>query len=206
VGIDIDPKTIWHAEEQFGGDGVEFLVDDCEQLSQVTDPFGLICCFENIEHLCHPERFLDAAGRLLGPGGLLLISTPDRASTPPFVNGRPSNKFHRFEWYRDEFHALLSRHLAEVEMRTQVETTSLRSRIEAVSALRQAFKWSNPMAAFILWWWPFGHWRQRSWKKLADLAAPSIGDYPIVSLANAALFGTSAFHLASCSQPKSQAK
>ena len=46
-------------------------MDDCEQLHNVSGPFDLICCFEAIEHIGRPERFLQRACRLLagdGPG------------------------------------------------------------------------------------------------------------------------------------------
>ena len=199
----IDPKTIQQAMTYFAGDGVEFLVDDCEQLGQVTGPFDLICSFENIEHLYHPERFLHAAGRLLAADGILLISTPDRTSTPPFVNGRPKNPFHMHEWYEDEFYSLLSRHFAGVKMYTQVETTALRSRTAAVSVLSQLLRWHNPVATFFLQRRPFRSRYRQLWKQLADLAAPSISDYPVVSLPVATLFGTSAFHVAVCREPRS---
>ena len=32
----------------------------------------------------------------------------DRSTTPPFVDGRPDNPFHRFDWYRDEFRGMLA--------------------------------------------------------------------------------------------------
>ena len=204
VGVDIDPETIQQAKTCFGSDNVEFLVDDCEQLSQVTGPFDLICSFENIEHLHHPERFLDAAGRLLAPDGGLLISTPDRVSTPPFVNGRPKNQFHIREWYADEFSSLLGCYFAEVQMYAQVETTALQSRTAAISALSQVLQWHNPIAAFFLRRRPLRSRYWQSWKQLADLAAPSISDYPIVSLPIATLFGAPAFHIAVCRKPRSQ--
>lgn len=203
VGIDIDPETVRQATSCFGGNGVEFLVDDCEQLGQVTGPFDLICSFENIEHLYHPERFLDAAGRLLAADGVLLISTPDRISTPPFVNGRPQNPFHMHEWSGDEFCSLLSRYFARVKIYAQGETTALRSRTAAVSVLSQVLRWHNPVATFFLQRRPFRSRYRQLWKQLADLAAPSISDYPIVSLSVATLFGAPAFHVAVCREPRS---
>ena len=204
VGIDLAPETIQQAITRFGGDGVEFFVDDCEQLGQVVGPFDLICSFESVEHLHHPERFLDAAGRLLARDGNLLISTPDRASTPPFVNGRPKNPFHIREWYEEEFCTLLSGYFAEVKMYAQVETTALRSRTAAIAALYQVLRWHNPLVAFFLRRRPFRSRYWRTWKQLADLASPSISDYPIIALPVAALFGTPAFHVAICRKPRSQ--
>lgn len=128
TGVDFDPRAVEWAVEQFGGDGVEFQVGDCHQLDRLAGPFDLITNFENLEHLPQPERFLEAAGRLLGPQGRLLVSTPNRATLPPFVAGRPRNAFHFHEWYREEFETLLRKHFAEVEIWVQVESRSLDSR------------------------------------------------------------------------------
>src|SRR3989304_4043351 len=83
VGIDVAPEAVRSAREHFAGDGIEFLVDDCWQPRHVSGPFDLICSFENIEHLDRPEDFLAAAAGLLAPDGVLLVSTPDRAASPP---------------------------------------------------------------------------------------------------------------------------
>ena len=117
VGVDLDVAAVAEAQSRFGGDGVEFLIDDCETLERLSGPFDLICNFETIEHLERPERFLAAAARLLAPGGTLLTSTPDRAVSPPPVAGRPRNRFHVHEWFREEFRQLLSPHFAEIEIR-----------------------------------------------------------------------------------------
>jgi SAM-dependent methyltransferase len=201
TGVDLDPETVRLAAERFGGDGVDFRVGDCQGLDGLAGPFDLITNFENLEHLRQPARFLEATCRLLGPQGRLLVSTPDRAASPPFVAGRPRNEFHFHEWYRDEFEALLRKHFQEVEILVQVEANSLASRRAAVDALRQGLFWANPFAMLIWRKWPPGEKGRRKWKRLAGLAAPSPGDYPILPAATASLFGTTAFHLAVCRQP-----
>ena len=202
VGVDIDPEAVRLAQSQFGGDGVEFLLDDCQRLDRTTGVYDLVTNFENIEHLQDPRGFLAAAGRRLGPGGLLLVSSPDRAASPPPVDGRPRNQFHVVEWFRDEFEKLLREYFEDVDVRVQVESTSLRCRREAVAALREGMTWANPLSISTWRKWPFGSRRQRPWKQLAGFAAPSIGDYPILPAATAALFGTPAFHVAVCRQPR----
>jgi SAM-dependent methyltransferase len=201
IGIDLDPEAVRWASERFGGDGVEFQVGDCQRLDALAGPFDLITCFENVEHLQEPARFLQSAARLLGEKGRLLISTPDRASTPPFVAGRPRNVFHFHEWYRDEFESLLREHFGEVEMLVQVESCSLASRRAAVDTLRHCLFWANPLTMLIWGKWVPGTKGRGRWKRLAGLVAPSPGDYPILPAATAAIVGTSAFHLAVCREP-----
>lgn len=200
--VDVDACAVRQAEEQFGRQGIEFLVDNCEELSAVSGPFDLVCCFEVIEHLSRPERFLQRASSLLAADGILLVSTPDRAAGPPFVNGRPRNPFHLHEWYRGEFQELLASCFSQVELRIQVESAALRSRVEAVAALRQGLMWSSPALTFFWRKMPLVPKRKRPWKKLAGLAAPTIADYPIVPLALAPIFGTPRYHFAICRQPK----
>src|SRR5206468_10143309 len=125
------------AQERFVG-LANFCFDDCETLSKVQGPVDLICSFENIEHLKRPEAFLKSAARLLADDGVLLCSTPDRAATAPFENGKPANPFHFHEWYRDEFVALLKEHFRGIDLRTQVMSTSLQRRTKAVLSLQRA--------------------------------------------------------------------
>jgi 2-polyprenyl-3-methyl-5-hydroxy-6-metoxy-1,4-benzoquinol methylase len=203
VGVDIDPQAVRAAQENYGGSGIEFLTDDCQQLQQVSGPFDVICNFENIEHLPHPEQFLKAAGRVLAPEGVLLVSTPDRGNMPPYREGKPANPYHHQEWYYDDFAAFLSEHFASVEVRTQVEATAVTARKRAVKILRQALLWANPLTLLPWRWWSRDSASgQRSWRVLDDLATSGPADYPVVSRRVAPILGRSCWHLAVCQHPR----
>lgn len=203
MGLDIDSAAIEQARHTYREPKVTFRVADCETLPADIGPFDLICCFENIEHLKQPARFLERAARCLHSDGILLISTPDRSVTPPFIKGRPRNPFHHHEWYREEFQTLLACCFEDVEMRVQVVTTAQQARVEALTALRQGLAWNNPLAYFLWRKWPFvSPKRARPYKKLAGLSAASPADYPIVPLALASLWGTPCFHFAICRRPR----
>jgi SAM-dependent methyltransferase len=68
--------------------------------------FEAVVCFEMIEHVAEPERVVDEIARVLAPGGVALVSTPDR----DLYTGRAGNRnpHHLRELSRDEFHALLA--------------------------------------------------------------------------------------------------
>lgn len=200
-GIDADTGAVARAAATHAGPGVSFAVDDCQRLDHVDGGWDVICCFEAIEHVPRPDDVLVAAGSRLAADGVFLVSTPDRASTPPFVAGRPWNPFHEHEWHRDEFAALLRRRFRDVEVRVQVESAAALARRDAVRALRAGLMASNPL--FVLAWrkWPFSRRAERGWKRLAGLAAPGIADFPIVPAGLAEVYGSPRFTVAACRGP-----
>jgi SAM-dependent methyltransferase len=200
VGIDSDAATVAQAQHDHGRPpALTFTVDDCEELAKAGGPFDLICSFENIEHLPRPERFLAAAAQSLAPDGTLIISTPDRVATPPFVNGKPDNPHHYHEWYADEFATLIGRHFGDCELRAQVRAFALDRRRQAVEALIGHLK-RNPLSR--VWGMATYALRRRSyWQPIRDLATPSTTDYPIVDRAVAPFFGAPWCHIATCRAP-----
>lgn len=202
TAVDIDSRAVRQAQQRFSDPRVQFLLDDCQRLTQAPGPYDVVCCFETIEHLPEPQRFLEAVVRVLAPDGLLVISTPDRASSPPQVDNRPRNPFHLREWYRDEFAALLGGWFQSIEMRCQVESVSLVRRTEAVAALRQALMLANPLSTLLWRKLSVGKGHERSWKKLEALAAGSPSDYPVVPLNLIDVYGRPLCHVALCRRPR----
>ena len=203
-GVDIDEESIKRDRTRYPIPGLEFLTDDCETLTAAQGPFEVICSFENIEHLRRPERFLEAAARLLTHDGVLLCSTPDReAAYAQWVDGKPGNPYHINEWYADEFRDLLSARFERVELLAQVESLGCVTRKQAVENLNThlEYLWGNPLArllrgaARLL-----GH--APPWHDVRALAATSPADYPIVSRVLAADFGQPFCHFAVCREPK----
>ena len=62
--------------------------------------------FETIEHVPDPELFLNECERVLVPGGLLVISTPNRDVYHQIMSGH-LNPFHCSEMSLPEFEAIL---------------------------------------------------------------------------------------------------
>lgn len=200
-GIDADRHAVADAQLHYAGDGIDFAVDDCEVLRHAGDGWQVVTCFEVIEHLRHPEAFLARIGHHLTADGLLLVSTPDRDASPPFVDGRPRNPFHEYEWTRDEFAALLRKHFHDVEIRVQVASTAACSRAKAVRALREGLMVGSPLATLVWRKWPFRRTGGRAWTLLEGLAAPGLGDFPIVPATLAAVYGEPRFTIGICRRP-----
>jgi SAM-dependent methyltransferase len=115
VGVDIDEASIAHAQTRYADQPrIRFERGDVTQLALPDASFDLIVSVETLEHVHEQERMLAGFARLLAPGGVVLISTPDRrtySDVPGF-----HNEHHVRELYRDEFEALLAREFAAVRL------------------------------------------------------------------------------------------
>lgn len=75
VGVDVSPETVAYAQERYQTTGVEFFCADAEQFDR-AEKFDTAVSFETIEHLPHPDKFLDRLHNLLVPEGYLILSVP----------------------------------------------------------------------------------------------------------------------------------
>ena len=106
VGIDIDERTVEHAQLNWGGPRTSFKVGNALDLSEFEDgSFGAVVAFEVIEHLDEQERVLAEVARVLADDGVLIISTPDRRLYSDATG--QVNPFHQHELTYEEFSALL---------------------------------------------------------------------------------------------------
>lgn len=108
LGVDISADVVAHARARYAGvAGLRFDTADATRLDSLPDAsFDLVLSFETLEHVQDQERLLDGFARLLAPGGLLLVSTPDKRTYTDLTG--EVNPHHVRELYRDQFEALLS--------------------------------------------------------------------------------------------------
>jgi hypothetical protein len=108
LGVDIEPGAVAHARARYAGvPGLRFEAGDATALDALPDAgFDLIVSFETLEHVHAHERLMDGFARLLAPGGLLLVSTPDKHTYTDLTGEQ--NPHHVRELYRDQFEALLA--------------------------------------------------------------------------------------------------
>lgn len=110
-GRDIFPEAIAYAQEHYSAEGLTFEVGDIMSLGDIRESFDLIVCFETIEHVADPRAALEQLAQSLRPGGILIISTPNRLLSSPGVKSweQPWNRFHVHEFSWPEFAYLLKR-------------------------------------------------------------------------------------------------
>ncbi len=106
LGVDVSSEAIAHACSRYRLPQLRFEQADVTALDHLPGgSFDLILSFETLEHLHAQKTMLQGFRRLLAPGGLLLVSTPDKrnySEIPQF-----NNEHHVRELYRHEFEALL---------------------------------------------------------------------------------------------------
>jgi SAM-dependent methyltransferase len=112
VGVDLDELALRSARERAGG-AAEFVQGNLLDLPFQDDSFDLVVCFEAIEHVENPGLALDELRRVLGPGGVLAVSSPNRGVYPA------GNPFHLRELGSHELEAGLRQRFAEVAMYRQ---------------------------------------------------------------------------------------
>jgi SAM-dependent methyltransferase len=106
-GVDIDAEATRRAGQTTPRDRALVLRGNGLVLPFASGTFGLITSFETIEHLHERQAFAAELRRVLAPGGICLLSTPNAFYSRP-VNGVPRNPFHLHEYQPDELGAELS--------------------------------------------------------------------------------------------------
>jgi 2-polyprenyl-6-hydroxyphenyl methylase/3-demethylubiquinone-9 3-methyltransferase len=76
TGIDASPEVITVAREHAGAMGLE-IEYHALPVEHIGGQFDLVTALEVIEHVAEPAAFLRSLSRRLGPGGLLILSTPN---------------------------------------------------------------------------------------------------------------------------------
>ena len=84
AGLDAAPELIEAAKGHAAGQGlsIDYRAGELEQLAGT---FDLVCCLEVIEHVADPASFVQALEARVAPGGLLIMSTPNRTEWSRFL-------------------------------------------------------------------------------------------------------------------------
>jgi len=84
-------------------------IQNAQEMSYPEKKFDAVVSVETIEHLPEPEKFLQEIKRVLKPGGVLIITTPNALVTKP-VDNKPTNPFHQVEFTPEEFKKILGKY------------------------------------------------------------------------------------------------
>lgn len=109
-GVDLDATTVEHASLNYGTGAITFAEADATALpADLDDTFDVVVAFEVIEHVQDHDALIEGVRRVLRPGGVLVVSTPNRLLYETVEGGNP---FHVHELSDTEFSALLTEHFS----------------------------------------------------------------------------------------------
>jgi SAM-dependent methyltransferase len=117
VGIDISREAIDFANSRYSRDGLVYRVMNARRLG-LDGRFGLVTCFELIEHVAEDREVVVSIAALLEEQGVCLISTPNARTYVAGGDGG-DNPYHCREYDVEEFEVLLRTAFGGVTMLEQ---------------------------------------------------------------------------------------
>src|SRR5262245_8114591 len=108
TGIEIAADAVAHAGASYRPANLRFLRSAARAMGVADTSADVVVSVETIEHLAEQDTFVVEMRRVLRPGGLLIVSTPDQDNYSPADS--PANPFHVVELAKEEFAQLLGRH------------------------------------------------------------------------------------------------
>ncbi len=114
TGLDKSPEAAAHASAKYRRGNLEYLHYDGVTLPFPDTSFDKAVTLHCIEHIQGDAAFLAEISRVLKPGGLLLVSTPNKAYR---VQPTRWYKYHVREYTAAEFEGLLRGAFPEVQLR-----------------------------------------------------------------------------------------
>lgn len=108
TGVDISAEAVAHARSRYKKRNLQFLEGDCAAIPLPDHSVDVVVSFETIEHHDRHQEMMLEIKRVLKPGGILLMSSPDKL----YYSEEPGNhnEFHVKELYEQEFKDLLAAH------------------------------------------------------------------------------------------------
>ena len=108
-GVDIDRESVAYAKKNYGRSNIEFLQGSAETIPLENHSADTVVTFETVEHIKKYHQFLREIKRVLKPGGLVIVSTPNDTEFSE------NNHFHWHEFKYKELHELLGKYFKNVQ-------------------------------------------------------------------------------------------
>jgi SAM-dependent methyltransferase len=106
LGVDYDAETVAHAAANYPQ--AAFVLANLAALPVPSASVDVLATLQVIEHVWNHREFVQECLRALRPGGLLIVTTPNRLTFSPGLDA-PINPFHTREFTGAELSDLLTR-------------------------------------------------------------------------------------------------
>ena len=115
VGVDGNPEAHEHARLRYTRPGLSFEWGAVETYGE-PGSFDAVVFLQTIEHVVDPRAVLEHFSRILRPGGVAYVSTPNVLTLAPPGAAKSDNPWHLREYRAEEFASLCAGVFGEVEM------------------------------------------------------------------------------------------
>ena len=103
IGVDIDRECVNFSRNKYGDiSNLEFVVGSYDAIPLSSESLDIVTSFETLEHHDKHDEMMREIKRVLKPGGVLVISAPNRltySENPQSASANPNNQFHVKEPY-----------------------------------------------------------------------------------------------------------
>lgn len=118
IAVDVIPEQVDWARRHYPQKNVEYLVADVTALPFPAGAFETVVCLDVIEHVVNWGQAYDELARVIAPGGILILTTPNARRPGVQRDGALPNDHHVHEFEPDELsREVTSRGLAISEFR-----------------------------------------------------------------------------------------
>ena len=83
TGVDISQEAVSHAQLRYQRDNLSFKTGSCSAIPMDKASVDVVVSFETIEHHDEHVQMMAEIRRVLKPGGVLIISSPDCLTSAP---------------------------------------------------------------------------------------------------------------------------
>jgi SAM-dependent methyltransferase len=113
VGVDANPEAHEHARLRYVRPNLRFARDLVETFSE---PCDAVVFLQTIEHVQNPDAILEHCKSLVGPEGVVYVTTPNVLTLAPEGAEKSGNPWHVKEYRPEEFRSLCDAHFSSVEL------------------------------------------------------------------------------------------
>jgi ubiquinone/menaquinone biosynthesis C-methylase UbiE len=110
VGVDISETAVRYATNKYQKPNLSFRTGSASFIPLEDNSVNVVVSFETIEHHDEHDKMMQEIKRVLAPGGLIIISSPDRKFYSDIPNYR--NPYHVKELYAFEFEQLIAKYFS----------------------------------------------------------------------------------------------